>query len=195
MNVAKLILFVLFFGMMASSCKENAEKPSTTQDEKSTDIVDELKKEGYKEAIDPEQVNPAEIINMRKFAEEALKFRQSEEGAQPWAILDVGVWEYQFKFENSKVTAEGETKGQWIDFDKDYTYKYGYYDKVEGSGKYYFNIETKQLLILDDDPMKKPYEYIAKLHNGHMVLMGTKTYKDNAYQAKLINVPHIPAKG
>ena len=151
--------------------------------------------EGYKEAIDPEQVNPAEIINMRKFAEEALKFRRSEEGAQPWAILDVGVWEYQFKFENSKVTAEGETKGQWIDFDKDYTYKYGYYDKVEGSGKYYFNIETKQLLILDDDPMKKPYEYIAKLHNGHMVLMGTKTYKDNAYQAKLINVPHIPAKG
>jgi len=46
--------------------------------------------------------------------------------------------------------------GQWMKFETDYTYTYGVYDKVIGSGIYHYTDQDFFLMLLDDDSHIEP---------------------------------------
>lgn len=109
-----------------------------------------------------------------------------------WAILDVGVWEYEFIFSNGEMSKAGANKGKWIDFDEKNNYQYGFYDSIEGKGRYHYDNDTHMLLLSDE--IKQPQEFEVKLVNELMILMGRNSFGSNPTQAKLIKVNNIPTK-
>jgi hypothetical protein len=184
-------LIITFSIFIISSCKNDTAE--TVKKDKET-ITQELIEEGYTDATVDIAKDTEQIKQWRDYAKKAIEFRRKEDNNKAWQILDVDLWEYEFKFEKQKVSEPGAMAGKWIDFDQDLTYTYGYFDKQEGSGQYHYNLDTQDLLLLDDDESIKPYEYKAKIVNTIMILQGNVTYKDNSVQAKLKRINARPAK-
>ncbi len=104
------------------------------------------------------------------------------------AMMEADTWEYAFVFDG-EMSPFGVHAGIWIDFKKDHTYSYGKYGEVQGTGKYNFHLERGELLMVDDQPHKKPEEWTIKSADDTMIMIGTATYKDNHIQMKLVRVP------
>ena len=103
------------------------------------------------------------------------------------AMIEADTWEYAFVFDG-EMSPPGVHKGIWIDFKKDHTYAYGKYGQVQGTGKYNYHLERGELLMVDDEPNKKPEEWTIKSADDTMIMVGTPTYKDNHIQMKLVKV-------
>jgi len=131
---------------------------------------------------------------MKSRALPILEHRYKETNRKAVIILDKDIWEYEFVFNGKKMSKPGQMAGSWVDFNEDLTYTYGYYEEVQGSGKYTFSIDTRLLLMVDDSDEIKPQEYIAKVYDQTMVLEGNAIYNDNNYNAKLARITTVPAK-
>ena len=157
---------ILLFVLLIASCKNEGGNVNPINDKP---------KEGFNRA---EKGTAASI----------LEFRLKEE-PDIIPIIEADTWEYKFVFDGNAMSKEGDYDGQWIDFKQDNSYMYGEKDKVKGSGRYHYSFDTSILLMVDNDPNKKAQEYEAKFAGDVMVLVGTSTYKDNAYQMKLERIP------
>ena len=87
------------------------------------------------------------------------------------------------------MSAPGVYKGVWVDFRPDHTYAYGKNSSVKGKGKYNYHFDRSQLLMIDDDPAKKPREWDVKPAEDVLIFVGTETYNDKHIQMKLSKVP------
>jgi len=137
-------------------------------------------------------VVPIETQQLRDQAIATIAFRKKED-PQPAAILVNQPWEYEFIFENKKMSEKGEHKGSWIDFKDDGTYVYGNYDEKKGTGTYHHSFNKLRLLMVDDDPTKMPLHYETKFGSTMMILVGQRDYKTNGVQMKLLQVAEIPS--
>jgi hypothetical protein len=184
-------LIIILTSFLFTSCKQEA----TSEVKNDSEIIEEeVSEDGYTIERDTRESDPVEIKAWREYAKKAIDFRRKEDNNKAWQILDVDMWEYEFVFQKQKVSEPGAMTGKWIDFDQDLTYTYGSFDVQEGSGNYHYNLDTQELLLLDDNETKKPFEYKAKIVNAIMILQGNATYKDNAYQAKLKRINQKPSK-
>ncbi len=180
---------MVFLLVSIFSCQSEKSKTATKEDK-----IEKLKAEGYVEDTQYKDISEEQIAEWRIYAKEAITFRKEKDSNKAWQILDVDMWEYEFEYKNQKISDVGEKAGYWIDFNEDLTYSYGFYENELGAGLYHYNFDNKDLLLLDNDPNKKPLEYKAKIVNAVMVLQGNPTYRDNAYQAKLKRITEIPKK-
>ena len=105
-----------------------------------------------------------------------------------YAIMEANTWEYQF-VHNGEMSKPGDYKGIWIDYKADHSYEYGEGKTIKGSGKYNYHLEREEVLMVDDDPSKKPQEWKVKHADDIMIMMGTASYKDNHIQQKLGREP------
>lgn len=144
--------------------------------------------------LNQEEISPEELAIMRQRALAVLNHRQSENNNKSYTIVDKDLWKYDGSVKNSDFTKGEALAGKWIDFKEDLTYTYGDYGDQKGSGRYFFDLETKKLLLLDDHPGIKPQEFDVKLTNDMMVIVGEFLYQDNNLQAKLVRIPERPAK-
>lgn len=140
--------------------------------------------------LNPINDKPADGFNRAEkgTAASILNFRINED-PNIVPILEADTWEYKFVFDGEKMSKEGDYAGQWIDFKEDHSYAYGENGKVTGSGRYHYSFDSSILLMVDNDSNKKAQEYEAKFAGDVMVLVGTSTYKDNAFQMKLERIP------
>jgi hypothetical protein len=136
-------------------------------------------------------VKTLDIEKMRGAALAFIEFRR-EKGNNPQASLDVGAWGYDGIFQGGKFLPLSEVTGKWIDFSEKWTYEYGDSSGKKGSGIYHYSMDDKILLMLDNNPKIKPYEYEVKIINAVMLLMGKSTYEDGNYQAKLGKLEKAP---
>ncbi len=127
--------------------------------------------------------NNLNISALRSQALSILDYRIKEDG-EPYAIVEAGCWEYEFVFKG-EMSKPGDHAGEWIDFKPDFTYQYGLYNEVQGSGRYHYSLDKTQILMVDNDESIKPQEWTAKNSGDVMILVGTSTYQDNATQMKL----------
>lgn len=130
--------------------------------------------------------NPGNVGALRAQALSILNHRLKN-NPESYAIIEAGIWEYQFVFDG-KMSERGAYEGVWIDFKPDFTYDYGKYNQVNGSGRYNYHFERGELLMIDNDNSMKPQEWTVKNAGDAMVLVGTPTYKDNSIQMKLDRV-------
>lgn len=144
--------------------------------------------------MNQEEISPDEVSVMRQKALAVLNHRQSENSNKSYTIIDKDVWRYDGFVKNSDFLKSDDLAGKWIDFKEDLTYEYGSFQVKEGSGRYFFDLESKKLLLLDDHPFVKPQEFDVKLNNDMMVLVGEYLYNDNNLQGKLVRISEKPAK-
>ncbi len=113
---------------------------------------------------------------------------------QTYAIIEAGVLNYDFIHDGRKISKRDEYKGDWIDFKADFTYDYGTYDVTRGGGRYHFRTDINEMVMVDNDKNQNPQEWSVKIGGDVIVLVGTSTYKNNAYQMKLSRSDNKPVK-
>lgn len=186
MKIKSPIFFATIY-LLCISCKN-------TNSSGSEDRKDTIKQEiaGGEERVTEKASSPKQIKAWNASANSILKFRK-EKSSKPYSIIDVGVWEYKFEF-LSGMKQPKAIDGNWIDYNQDLTYEYGYYDQIQGRGKYHFDLDTGLMLMVDDDETKPPHEYKLKLVNDICIFQGESTYGDGGMQAKLEKIPQRPKK-
>ena len=122
--------------------------------------------------------------NNRAQAASVIEHRKKEE-AKPMAMMVANYWEYEFKFQKQKMSAEGEFAGEWIKFNDDWTYTYGKYEKTNGGGAYHHSFDNAKLVMLDNDINVDPVEYETKYGTEVIILVGRPTFGQNGNQMKL----------
>lgn len=186
-KVTFYILSLIFICII--SCKTD-----TKNLEKKTEKLsfsDSIAASGHMKETKPQTKD--ELSAFRQQAESILAFRIKEK-PKTWAILDVGLWEYEFVFKDGAMSKAGEYNGKWIDFDEKNNYQYGSYSTIEGKGSYHYDGDSHLLLLVDESEAILPQEFELKLLNGFMIAMGKNTFGPNAMQAKLKKIQNIPSK-
>ncbi|MBK8700204.1 MAG: hypothetical protein IPN29_12005 [Saprospiraceae bacterium] len=181
-------LYMLMFCsliVMLVSCKENGptDKKTVAKTSQDTTLVSKNTKTPGSSLIAQWNVQANNILKFRK-----------DNKPNNYAIIDVGVWEYEAAFKDGAMSKPGEYSGKWIDFDEHNRYEYGEYERVLGKGRYHYDNDTYLLLLVNDEPTVKPEEYELKLVNNIMIMMGNQTYQDNNMQAKLVKIQERPKK-
>lgn len=113
---------------------------------------------------------------------------------QTYAVIEAGILNYDFIHDGRKISKPDDYKGDWIDFKADFTYDYGSYDTTHGQGRYHYRTDINQLVMVDNDKNQNPQEWTVKIGGDVLVLVGTSTYKNNAYQMKLSRSDAKPVK-
>lgn len=113
---------------------------------------------------------------------------------ETYAIIEAGVLNYEFVHNGREISKKGAYAGSWIDFKSDFTYDYGTYDTTDGSGRYHFRSDINQLVMIDNSKDQNPQEWDVKIGGDVLILVGTNTYGNNAYQMKLQRSDAKPVK-
>ena len=140
------------------------------------------------------KITDKEIATMRGNAIAILEKRKIENKNETFAILHSDIWVFGGLVSDSKSLFGDSLDGAWIDFKEDLTYEYGKYEEKYGSGQYYYNFISANLLLLDDNAAIKPQEFEVKMGKDMLVIVGNEVYKDNNMQAKLDRELALPSK-
>ena len=185
MKVYTYLLFSLFFVIL--SCKKENNAPNNQVEKVAEEDFNPLKRERIEELKKkPQGATASEVASMRQQALSIINHRLKN-GEESYAIIEADVWEYEFYFKG-EMSKPGEYAGVWIDFKPDNTYEYGHLQDVQGAGRYSYQFDREELLMVDNNSNEKPQEWQVKAAGDAMVLVGTHIYKDNAIQMKLSRV-------
>lgn len=113
---------------------------------------------------------------------------------ETYAVVEAGVLNYEFVHNGREISKKGAYDGAWIDFKDDFTYDYGSFDETEGAGRYHFRSDINQLVMIDNNKAQNPQEWSVKIGGDVLILVGTSTYGNNAYQMKLLRSNEKPSK-
>jgi len=185
LKVYTYLLFSLFFVIL--SCKKENNAPNNQVEKVAEEDFNPLKRERIEELKKkPQGATASEVASMRQQALSIINHRLKN-GEESYAIIEADVWEYEFYFKG-EMSKPGEYAGVWIDFKPDNTYEYGHLQDVQGAGRYSYQFDREELLMVDNNSNEKPQEWQVKAAGDAMVLVGTHIYKDNAIQMKLSRV-------
>jgi len=81
-----------------------------------------------------------------------------------------------------------------VQFEENMTYKYGYYEEVQGGGTYHYDLSNSQILLVDNNNNIKPTEYEIQMFTNIAILKGTSAYHDNNFQCKIKGIGELPKK-
>lgn len=181
-------LSTLVISCLVSSCRPAGESGHTVHN---------------KVKLDPSKVFPISIQKQGEFddldviraqARSIIDYRATN-GDKPMAMLTYGYWNPEFVFNAGKMSAEGQYEGYWIAFKDDFTYSYGAYDDIMGSGRYHFRLDDKQLIMLDDDVEQEPKVWVANNNGEMMSFVGTHEFGvNNGIQMKMVPMDTRPTK-
>ncbi|MBK8349813.1 MAG: hypothetical protein IPL08_20230 [Saprospiraceae bacterium] len=145
--------------------------------------------------LNQEDVKDVDVKAMRASALNILEHRYKESSKKTYTILDKDIWVFDAIVKNSNMMTGDSLGGRWIDFKEDLTYDYGRMDKKEGKGKYFYDFDKANLLLIDDNENIKPQEFEVKALNDMLVIVGQYIYKDNNIQTKLTRKASFPTPG
>ena len=202
-RVYAILVSLMMIGVMSSCKQDGTAKDSTAEGielaasqpkgdqfanasdlDKGTRIVKNMR----------DKITGGMAAQMKADAEAILAYRWKQTNKKSWTIMTNGFYEYEFVYNGREMSKPGEHAGRWVKFKDDLSYTYGYYDEVQGSGKYDFNLDSELLLMVDDNSSIKPNEYTCKPVNDVCILVGTEVYKDNNFQCKMSRVDRQPSK-
>jgi hypothetical protein len=182
-NFSFLILIVI---CTLIGCKDNDTKSdadgisnSTTSNTTNYPLI-------YDKGFGPEQIK-----KLNTSAKSILDHRKNLATSSFGSLID-GVWEYEFVYQNGKMSEKGDYAGYWLDFINNESYSYGYKATVAGKGQFHYGIDSDLLLLVNDDERIKPVQIKAKYSGDMLVLSGDPEYKDNGFQSKLTRVEQRP---
>lgn len=133
-----------------------------------------------------------EQIRVRAMAEITDRVKNEPEA---FSIITGFYWYPEAVVNGREVHGEGYYEGYWIKFEDDFTYKYGIYDGLLGSGQYHYRLDDETMHMLDEDFEQEPKVWRAKANGRAIALAGLHEYKvNNGIQIKLIPLEGQPKK-
>jgi len=178
------IQILLLLPLLIFSCKSNTSGPATGGVEFSS--IESFVLSNQNGILD------VEVQSMRAEAIEILEHRQKETDSTAISLIERDMYVFDGVLISSNMIKGDSIAGEWLDFKKDLTYEYGKFDKVNGSGRYFFDFNGNTLLMLNDNPAIKPHEYETKRVSDELILIGKQIYRDNNIQTKLSKVATRP---
>ncbi len=107
-----------------------------------------------------------DIKYLRKFVKKTIRERQKSLPNQLWDLPSFFLTPFGVAVNGGRAKPK-DAEGMWMKFESDYTYTYGRYDKIVGSGIYHFADSDEFLLMLDHDSQIEP-KLFKLLSNSEM---------------------------
>ena len=109
------------------------------------------------------------------------------------SMMTYGYWWPEFVFNKDKITQEGHYDGYWIKYEDDYSYTYGKYDVTWGGGKYHYDLDKKELRLLDNDSEQEPKVFQGNYNGEIMSYIGMHEFGvNNGLQIKMVPLDNKP---
>ena len=150
---------------------------------------------------------PEMPINVKKTAEfeslasarrecEALIQHRKTTHPNPMAMITQTYWTWAGFFNGQEMVHPDRLVGQWLKFEDNFTYSYGYFDDINGTGIYHYRLDDDALLMLDDNEKLQPKEWQLRSNGTAIVLEGRHGFKiNNGMQMKLGPNDRRPTRG
>ncbi|MFT4536798.1 MAG: hypothetical protein ACI9P5_004175 [Saprospiraceae bacterium] len=118
---------------------------------------------------------------------------RASNGDKPMSMLTYGYWNPEFVFDGHEMSAPGRYEGYWIKYEDDFTYSYGAYKNVMGSGRYHFRLDDSQLMMLDNNVDQEPKVWTANNNGEMMSYIGVHEWGvNNGMQMKMVSMDAQP---
>ena len=134
------------------------------------------------------------VADIRASAKAMIDHRISND-PKALSFLTYAFWMPEFVYNKGSISGLDKYLGHWLDFKEDFSYDYGYYDLLLGTGRYHFRLDDNMMIMLDDDPDLEPKFWKAPYNGEIMALVGTHELGiNNGMQIKMIPIDTKPAK-
>jgi len=143
----------------------------------------------------PDQVFPVEIqkggsfesVQEIRMQAKAMIESRIEKNPDPLAMITHNYFLPEFVlFNPQEISKSGDFQGHWIKFEEDFTYQYGYYEVLAGTGIYHYRIDDEALLLLNDDETLEPKSWALRTNGMAFALSGRHDFGvNNGMQIKL----------
>ena len=151
----------------------------------------------------PVQVFPAEMqkggsfesVQEIRIQAKAMIESRIEKNPDPLAMITTDYFLPEFVFNGKEMSKTGEYQGHWIKFEENFTYQYGYYDALTGTGIYHYRIDDEAMLLLNDDETFEPKSWTLLSNSLAFALVGRHDFGvNNGMQIKLETQSTKPAR-
>ncbi len=151
----------------------------------------------------PDKVFPAEIQKGGKFTSvqeirnqaKAMIDSRIQKEPDPLAMITHDYFLPEFVFNGKEMSKLDEYLGYWIKFEEDFTYQYGYYGALAGTGIYHYRNDDEAMLMLNDDETLEPKSWVLRTNGRAFALVGRHDFGvNNGMQIKLDTQSSKPAK-
>ena len=187
MNIFRIFAIALLMGFLNSCGGGN----SKTANDNASNVV-------------PGPEMPINFVKDAKYA--SLEEARRQAGAliqhrigthpNPMAMVTSPHWTWAGFYNGKEMVHPDRLTGQWLKFEDDFTYSYGYFNEVNGTGRYHYRIDDDALIILDDNEELQPKEWQLRSNGTAIVLEGRHGFKiNNGMQMKLGPNDFRPVKG
>lgn len=187
--MSKYLFFGFFIlGLIAASCDQSGSAGT-----KSTKSV-KIDHDGAPFPLSIQKKGYTNLDAVRAEARTLIDYRGTN-GDKPMSMLTANYWNPEFVFNAGHMSAEDLYKGYWIKYEDDFTYEYGTYGKLLGSGRYHFTLDSNELIMLDDDVDQEPKTWTANNNGEMMSYVGTHGFGvNNGMQMKMVPMDAKPTK-
>ena len=135
------------------------------------------------------------LESVRREAESLIQHRKGTH-PNPMAMITQTYWTWAGFFNGQEMVHPDRLLGQWLKFEDNFTYSYGYYDDTNGTGIYHYRIDDDALIMLDDNEEIQPKEWQLRSNGTAIVLEGRHGFQiNNGMQMKLGPNDRKPSKG
>lgn len=151
----------------------------------------------------PDKVFPVEIQKGGSFTSvqeirvqaKAMIESRIQKEPDPLAMITHDYFLLEFVFNGKEMSKVDEYMGYWMKFEEDFTYQYGYYDALAGTGIYHYRNDDEAMLMLNDDETLEPKSWVLRTNGRAFALVGRHDFGvNNGMQIKLDTQPNKPAK-
>lgn len=187
MSFSKFGIFILFAGLAAAACKNNADPTGDVFSQKDTAGINEMPVSANAVRSDTPLVS--------SFTKPDAMARNKYSRFDTILIKDLctQMWKFDGGIEGPKnITAE-EMQGFWMQFFPNGKYEKGMFHKITSKGN--FTIDNLGFLeMTPDDSKEKKSEWQSKFNSDMLILIGTEKYRDNHIQMRLSRIGKKPVK-
>jgi len=126
---------------------------------------------------------------------DALIAHRVQNDPDPLSMVTSPYWIWAGFFDGKGMIHPDKLTGQWLKFDEDFTYSYGLYDALNGTGKYHYRLDDGSLIMLDDNEKLQPKEWQLQSNGIAIALIGRHGFEiNNGMQMKLAPRDVKPSK-
>jgi len=186
MNIFRIIAFAAVLSII-NACGETGKKanPSGLAVVKGPEMPINIEKTAEYESL----------AGARRDAEALIQHRIGTH-PNPMAMVTSSFWTWAGFFNGSEMVHPDRLTGQWLKFEDDFTYSYGYFNDVNGTGRYHYRIDDDSLIMLDDNEDLQPKEWQLRSNGTAIVLEGRHGFEiNNGMQMKLGPKDSRPQRG
>ncbi len=188
MKIYRTVAFIVTLGLLfacGDSSKKATSNPNTLAIVAGPEMPINVKKKG----------DYASVSDVRREAESLIQHRKGTH-PNPMAMVTQTYWTWAGFFNGKEMVHPDRLLGQWLKFEDNFTYSYGYYDDVNGTGIYHYRLDDDALIMLDDQEDIQPKEWLLRSNGTAIVLEGRHGFTiNNGMQMKLGPNDRKPSKG